>query len=72
MNQPAMSDIEASALVPLAEAAAVLRVHRETLARWVRAGRVPAYGPRLAVRVRVAEVLEALRHRRGVPLHPAA
>ncbi len=44
------------------DAAAVLRVDPFTVRRWIRAGMIPAYGPRSATRVRMGEVLTALRY----------
>jgi excisionase family DNA binding protein len=50
-----MSTVD-QALIPVPEAAAALRVNPETLYRWVRAGRIPAYGAHGCMRVSLAEI----------------
>ena len=42
---------------PVAEAAALLSIHPDTIRRWIRQGRIPAFGVRRAYRVRLNDLL---------------
>jgi excisionase family DNA binding protein len=61
------SDASEPAYLTLAEAAAVLRVSRTTIWRWIADGRLPAYrAGRRAIRIRREDVQNALRPARAV------
>jgi excisionase family DNA binding protein len=62
-----IEQIQASAFISVQQAAAILGVHEDTFYKWVRRGKVPAYGPPNSVRVKLPEVIEALRYRPGSP-----
>jgi excisionase family DNA binding protein len=68
---PNLDSVQVSGLVTVPQAAAIMGVHDDTLYRWIRRGMVPAYGPPNCMRVRMAEVLEALRYKPAQRHRPA-
>jgi excisionase family DNA binding protein len=62
-----MLDAEESApgtrfsLLTVREASSVARIHPDTLRRWIREARIPAYGRRGTYRVRLEDLLPVVR-----------
>lgn len=48
------------------EAARLLKLHPSTILRWIREGKVPAYGWRRCYRVRLEEILPPVQSRKAL------
>ena len=59
-------------LIPGSRAAALLRVSRPTIARWIREGRLEGFVEARTTRVWLSGVLEKLKRQHVAPEHQAA